>query len=80
MSEFSTRMVWNGGGYWEVALSQVVDGRARQLATVPFDDWISLSATQEAIAAAAEMEPPEKIVGVHPVTGVIMRAPTNPGD
>ena len=43
--EFSTRMVW-AGDHCDVALTQVADGRARLLANIPLDEWISLGATQ----------------------------------
>ena len=42
VGEFSTRMVW-AGDHWDVALTQVADGRARLLANIPLDEWISLS-------------------------------------
>jgi hypothetical protein len=45
VGEFSTRMVW-AGDHWDVALTEVIDGRTRLLATIPLDDWIGLSATQ----------------------------------
>jgi HSP20 family molecular chaperone IbpA len=40
-------MFWEGG-QWNVALSGAVDGQVRLLATMTFDEWIGLSATQEA--------------------------------
>jgi hypothetical protein len=45
---FSTRMAWNGSGngHWDVALSQLVNGRSVLLATIPLDEWISLGTTQ----------------------------------
>jgi hypothetical protein len=30
--------------------------------------------------SVVEMEPPEKVVGVHPETGVVLRRRTNAGD
>jgi hypothetical protein len=41
--EFSTRMVW-AGDHCDVALTQVAEGRARLLANIPLDEWISLGA------------------------------------
>jgi hypothetical protein len=48
---FSTRMAWDGSGngHWDVALSQLVNGRSVLLATIPLDEWIGLSATQYAL-------------------------------
>jgi hypothetical protein len=53
---FSTRLVWcgKGDGRWNVELSQIVDGRAVLLATVPLGDWAKLGATQQAILDAIE--------------------------
>ena len=47
MGSFTTKMFWEGG-QWNVALSAAVDGQVRLLATMTFDEWIGLSATQEA--------------------------------
>jgi hypothetical protein len=35
-----------GNGHWDVVLTQLVTGRSVLLATIPLDEWISLSATQ----------------------------------
>ena len=53
MREFSTRMVW-AGDHCDVALTQVADGRARLLANIPLDEWISLGATQYVLELEAE--------------------------
>jgi hypothetical protein len=53
--EFSTRMVW-AGDHWDVALTQVANGRARLLANIPLDEWISLGATQYVLELHAERE------------------------
>jgi hypothetical protein len=50
---FSTRMVW-AGDHWDVALTEVTDGRTHLLATIPLDDWIGLSATQYVLEMEAE--------------------------
>jgi len=44
MSRFETRMTWNGSGngHWDVVLTEMTNGRARLLATIPLDEWISL--------------------------------------
>jgi hypothetical protein len=55
VGEFSTRMVW-AGDHWDVALTEVTDGRTHLLATIPLDDWIGLSATQYVL----EMETEER--------------------
>jgi hypothetical protein len=54
MSHFNTRLVWDraGDGHWDVVLTEMTDGRARLLATMTFDEWIGLSAPQEAIFTA----------------------------
>jgi hypothetical protein len=44
VGEFSTRMVW-AGDHWDVALTEVTNGRTHLLATIPLEDWIGLSAT-----------------------------------
>ena len=78
---FSTRMAWDGSGdgHWDVVLTEMTDGRARVLATIPLDEWISLGATQYAIELHNEaLEEPD--LGVHPVTGVRLYRRTNPGD
>jgi len=51
--EFSTRMVW-AGDHWDVALTQLVNGRSVLLVTIPLDDWIGLSATQYVLEMEAE--------------------------
>jgi hypothetical protein len=51
--EFSIRMVW-AGDHWDVALTEVADGRTYLLATIPLDDWIGLSATQYVLEMEAE--------------------------
>jgi hypothetical protein len=56
VGEYRTRMVW-AGDHWDVALTEVTDGRTHLLAAIPLDDWIGLSATQyvlemEAVGAA----------------------------
>ncbi len=54
MGTFNTRLVWNcaGDGHWDVVLTEMTDGSARLLATMTFDEWIGLSATEKAIATA----------------------------
>ena len=52
-SRFQTRMIWNGD-HWDVALSGMVDGRVRLLATIRLDEWISLGATQYVLELVAE--------------------------
>jgi TOBE domain len=54
---FQTQTVWDGSGdgHWEVVLTE---GRARVLATIPLNDWISLGATQVAIALHDEERHP----------------------
>jgi hypothetical protein len=44
VGEYSTRMVW-AGDHWDVALTEVTNGRTHLLATIPLEDWIGLSAT-----------------------------------
>jgi hypothetical protein len=53
VGEFSTRMVW-AGDHWDVALSGIIDGRTRLLATIPLGKWISLGATQYVLEMEAE--------------------------
>jgi hypothetical protein len=53
VGEFSTRMVW-AGDHWDVALTEVTDGRTHLLATIPLDDWIGLSATQYVLEMETE--------------------------
>jgi hypothetical protein len=52
--EFSTRMVW-AGDHCDVTLTQVADGRARLLANIPLDEWISLGATQYVLELLTDM-------------------------
>jgi hypothetical protein len=37
-------MAWDGtgNGHWDVALTELVNGRSVLLATIPLDGWISL--------------------------------------
>jgi hypothetical protein len=55
VGEFSTRMVW-ADDHWDVALTQVADGRARLLANIPLDEWIGLGAMQYVLEVHAEGE------------------------
>jgi hypothetical protein len=71
--------VWDGtgDGYWDVVLTETTEGRARLLATMSFDEWSGLSATQEAISIAgteaeAEMAlPAEDVERLLPPVGRI---------
>lgn len=47
MGTFTTKMVWDGtgDGHWAVVLTEMTEGSARVLATIPLDEWIGLSAT-----------------------------------
>jgi hypothetical protein len=53
VGEYSTRMVW-AGDHWDVALTEVIDGRTRLLAAIPLEDWIGLSATQYVLEMETE--------------------------
>ena len=79
MGTFNTRLVWNcaGDGHWDVVLTETTEGSARLLATMSFDEWSGLSATQEAISIAgteaeAEMAlPAEDVERLLPPVGRI---------
>ena len=45
MGTFTTKMVWDGtgDGHWDVVFTEMTEGRACVLATIPFDEWISLA-------------------------------------
>jgi len=71
--------VWDGtgDGHWDVVLTETTEGSARLLATMSFDGWSGLSATQEAISIAgteaeAEMAlPAEDVERLLPPVGRI---------
>jgi len=67
-------MFWEGG-QWNVALSGAVDGQVRLLATMTFDEWIGLSATQEACDV---INTDRAAAGIANAAGLQPR--TNPGD
>ena len=49
MGTFTTKMVWDGtgDGHWDVVFTEMTEGRACVLATIPFDEWDQPRATQK---------------------------------